>query len=155
LETGEWTVAQLTGQTVLIVEDEGLQAVDLMAMLQADDAEVIAAQTMEDAISVAQQKRISVAVLDVKLQNGKDCAPICHFLQERRVPFVFLTGFPEHHVLGKFPNVPVLPKPATKEQLLECITGVIWKDNSKRRSANLLSEADHLNLVGPATLTKL
>jgi DNA-binding response OmpR family regulator len=68
-----------------------------MAMLQSDDAGVIAALTAADAISAVQQERISVAVLDVKLGDGKDCGPICSFLQERRVPFIFVTGNSQYH----------------------------------------------------------
>lgn len=124
----------LGGQTVLVVEDEGLQALDVLAALQSHGAEVIAAQTLEDAISAAaRQKSISVAVLDIVLQGGKDCTLICRYLQETRVPFVFLTAHTKHHILADFPTVPVIAKTAHKEQLLECLAEVIGNGGSRRR----------------------
>jgi CheY-like chemotaxis protein len=126
-------MAQLAGHTILVVEDESLIALDMMAILHAEGAQVIAARSVLEAFEVAAFTRISAAILDVNLGPEGDCAPICRMLDQRHVPFLFYTGYPEGGVLEEFPRASVLPKPATKKQLLDCILGALGQEHSNRR----------------------
>jgi DNA-binding response OmpR family regulator len=75
-------MTQLTGHTILMVEDQGLIALDMMAILQAEGAQVIAARSVLEAFEVAAYTRISAAILNVQLGPEGDCAPICRMLNK-------------------------------------------------------------------------
>jgi hypothetical protein len=49
------------------------------------------------------------------------------------VPFFFYTGYRVGGLLDEFPNASVLLKPATKQQFLDCLAGVLKNDNFKRQ----------------------
>ena len=118
-------VALLRGKTILVVEDEALIAIDLEVTLTAEGAQVIASPALDHAFKAAQKHaEISAAVLDVNLGQN-DCGPLCQLLAERQVPFIFHTGYFAGGVLDQWPKAPVLSKPSTKEQLLECLAGAL------------------------------
>ncbi len=126
-------MARLSGQTILIVEDDGLIALDLMAILQFEGAEVIAAADAKGACAIARHTAVSAAILDVQLGVGKTCAPIGRLLEQQHVPFIFYTGYRVGGVLEEFPKASVLGKPTTKDQLLHCIFGAISSHVPMRR----------------------
>ena len=115
--------ASLHGQKILIVEDEPFIALDMEATLSSAGAEVISALQMEEAFEAAQNADISAAVLDVNLADG-DCAPLCEVLAQRQVPFIFHTGYVDGGPIDKWPR-PVVAKPSTQDELLQCLAGAI------------------------------
>jgi CheY-like chemotaxis protein len=134
-------VAQLDGRTIPIVENESLIALDLMAILQSEGADVFAAMDLQEAFAVARQTELSAAILDINLGHighRGDCAPICRMLDQRHVPSLFHTGYRLGGVLDEFPKASVLVKPATKVQLLDCLNGVLSDDKTRRRYADAL-----------------
>ena len=114
----------LHGQRVLIVEDEPFIALDMEATLSAAGAEVISAQHLGDAFEAAQHADISAAVLDVNLGDG-DCDQVCEVLAQRQVPFIFHTGYVDGGPIDRWPR-PVVAKPATQDELLDCLTAVLF-----------------------------
>ena len=126
-------MAQLSGHTILIVEDESLIALDMMAVLHSEDAQVIAARSALEAFDGAAHTKISAAILDINLGQHGDCGPICRMLQERHVPFIFHTGYRVGGVLEEFPRASILMKPATKKQLLDCVIGALSHTDARRR----------------------
>ncbi len=116
-------MTRLRGKTILIVEDESLIALDMIATLHAEGADVIPARNVLEAFTIIQNINISAAVLDVKLADANDCAPICYLLEEKQVPFVFHTGYTTGGVLDEYPKASILIKPATKAQLVDCVLG--------------------------------
>ena len=127
-------MALLRGKTILIVEDEALIALDLEVTLTSEGAQVITSPALDHAFKVAQKHaEISAAILDVQL-GEKDCAPLCQMLELRQVPFIFHTGYGAGGVLDQWPQAPVLTKPSTKEQLLNCLTGAL---NGSREALDL------------------
>jgi CheY-like chemotaxis protein len=122
----------LVGQTVLVVEDEVLVSLDMAALLGAEGAEVISARTLREAFAASLHVPISVAILDVNLGSA-DCGPICRELARRKVPFIFYTGYRTGGVLEEFPRASILAKPATKDQLLDCLAGAMSDHLPRRR----------------------
>jgi CheY-like chemotaxis protein len=105
----------LDGQNrcVLVVEDEELVAMDLCAEL-----EQLGWQVLGPAATVAQAEAVlrdsppvDVAVLDVNLR-GRPVYPLAEALLERRVPFLFCTGYEIVDPGGRFQTAPVVRKPA-------------------------------------------
>ena len=124
---------KLRGETVLIVEDEPLIALDVHAIASEDGASVIAALSCKEAKKMATSCDISVAILDVRLDN-EDCTElICHHLRARKIPFMFYTGFNKHEIMSMWPDVPVIEKPASQTLILEGMRQLLF---SKKVNAN-------------------
>ena len=124
---------KLRGETVLIVEDEPLIALEVHAIASEDGASVIAALSCKEAKKMATSCDISVAILDVRLDN-EDCTElICHHLRARKIPFMFYTGFNKHEIMSMWPDVPVIEKPASQTLILEGMRQLLF---SKKVNAN-------------------
>ena len=113
----------LSGRVVLVVEDEPLVALDIVDLLNEFGATVLTARNVPDALALIARANICSAVLDINLV-GDDCAPICHHLSQRGIPFLFHTGYSDAPVLIKWSAAPVLRKPASGERIVEMLTGL-------------------------------
>src|SRR5947209_17216676 len=81
----------LVGQSVLIVEDEPLVALDVHSVLRTTGVSIISATSAGEAIQLIAYAEISAAIVDVQL-GAQDAAEVCRLLESRRIPFVFYTG---------------------------------------------------------------
>ena len=104
---------KLFGQTVLVLEDEPLVLLDIEAIILAAGGEVITAGTVSKALELADDPSITLALIDVKIEDGNTCEPVCERLAEYGVPFAFYTGYTNPAVLSRFPDVPVIGKPSS------------------------------------------
>lgn len=92
----------MAGRRVLVVEDDYFIAKGLVRYLRAAGADVVGpAATVADALDLVQAGPLDGAVLDLNLQ-GELAFAVADALVERRVPFVFATGYgadviPERH----------------------------------------------------------
>lgn len=109
----------LLGQTVLAVEDEVLIAMDLEKMLADAGADVVCAASVADAIREATQIKLTAAVLDVQLGN-ESVEPVCNYLQELRVPFIFATGY-HNPPSPRWEPVPRISKPYSTGDIVQGI----------------------------------
>jgi CheY-like chemotaxis protein len=112
----------LTGHRVLVVEDEMLVLMmieDMLADLGCDC--VTAAATIDQALALIDGQSFDAALLDVNL-NGKNSHLVADALAERGVPFVFSTGYSDHHPRdGGSQDRAVLRKPFRYEELVEIL----------------------------------
>lgn len=107
----------LEGKRILIVEDEFLIAMTARDMVEEYGAIVIGpAATVRDALALANNENIDVALLDLNLQ-GQSSAAVAEALDARQIPIVFATGYARGH--GKESACHrVLGKPYTQEKLV-------------------------------------
>lgn len=108
----------IQGMKVLVVEDEALVALMLEDML-ADFGCVVAgsAETVAKALSlIAGASGIDAAILDVHI-GGEMVFPVADALLDRRVPFVFSTGFGPADLGSRYPDSLLLAKPYPPEAL--------------------------------------
>ena len=83
----------LSGKRVLIVEDDTILAMNLADEIAAQGATAIGpAATVADALDVIASSELDGAVVDINL-GGKAAFPVADALADRRVPFVFATGY--------------------------------------------------------------
>jgi ActR/RegA family two-component response regulator len=86
-------MTQLAGKRALIVEDDNVLAMHLAGELAAQGATVIGpAATVAEALDVIASSELDVAIVDINL-GGKAAFPVADALADRRVPFVFATGY--------------------------------------------------------------
>lgn len=84
----------LAGVAVLVAEDEFFVAEDLAYALEQRGATVVgpAADLARALALIEQTPQLGAAVLDINLK-GEMVFPVADALRERRVPFVFATGY--------------------------------------------------------------
>lgn len=84
---------ELTGLRVFIVEDEALVLLTLEDMLADLGCQVVvSAQQVEEALRLALDVAVDVALLDVNV-GGRRIDPVAHILATRGIPIVFVTGY--------------------------------------------------------------
>jgi CheY-like chemotaxis protein len=102
---------------VLVVEDEIMIRMLLEDMLDDLGCEVVgAAGTIDEALALARDAAVDVAILDVNL-NGSPVYPVADTLMARRVPFIFSTGYGEQGLPESYRDCQLLQKPFQLENL--------------------------------------
>lgn len=110
--------AELAGETILIVEDEPLIALDLQTTLESAGAEVISASVDQAGLAVA-GRTFSAAVLDAR-PGSSDHRPIARQLRQANVPFLFYsTHAPEDVTTVR--GAPVVLKPERPQEIVAAI----------------------------------
>lgn len=108
----EAAIQRLKGRRILVVEDEYIIAADLTQSLEDFGVSVIGpAGSVRDALAlVSGNPAIDAAVLDINLSAEK-IYPVAAALRERRVPFVFATGYDRWVIPDEYADIPRLEKP--------------------------------------------
>ena len=116
---------RLTGKCFLVVEDEPLVALDIVAGLKDGGAQVAGpVGTIKDALHVIDTKSFDAALLDGNV-HGQPVDEIAAALTRRRVPFVFVTGYGPQGLPRAFATVAILSKPFTHNQLLDAAAALV------------------------------
>ena len=113
--TGE----SLEGLRLFLVEDEALVAMLLEDMLSDLGCVVIdVAGSLSQALDRLDSLDATAdgAILDVNL-GGEQVYPFADALAERRIPFIFATGYGRMGVAARYPTAPVLAKPYGSTEL--------------------------------------
>ena len=113
----------LHGQSILVVEDEPLIALDITEVLESAGAAVTTTNTLKHAMILVERDGLSVAILDHALGED-DSSALCARLKERGIPFMIYSGF--KLVGGACEDALHLEKPADEGQLLAAITKLIF-----------------------------
>lgn len=79
---------------ILVLDDEPLILLDLQWAVECAGCLPLTACSCEEALSIVEQTKVDVAILDVSLGGGSNCAPVARRLAEQGIPFVFHTGDP-------------------------------------------------------------
>ncbi len=116
--------ASLKGARVLIVEDAVLLALELETGLSEAGAEVVGpAYELEEAMALL-DRPIDAAVLDANL-NGRSVAPVAEVLSQRKIPFVFATGYGETGGAPGGFEAPVIRKPYDVTQVAAAVAALL------------------------------
>jgi DNA-binding response OmpR family regulator len=119
------TVAGLAGLRVLVVEDEAVIATEVEHGLKAAGCLVVGpAASMDGALSLLDRQQVDAALLDINL-NGELVFPVADLLVARQVPFVFLTGYDERIIPGRFRSRSVCRKPCGPQRMLGALRAAV------------------------------
>lgn len=116
-------VADLSGATILLAEDELLIAMECEHMLrQAGAADVKVAPDIETALSFVEDvPALTIAILDINLGES-DSEPVANALLERGIPFIYASGYTKSAEGDATSHgKPVVVKPYQQKDLLVAI----------------------------------
>jgi two-component sensor histidine kinase/DNA-binding response OmpR family regulator len=110
----------LRGKRFLIVEDEPLIALEIMAGLESVGVNVEGpVGSVQEALrAIDDDCSFDGVLLDANLR-GEPAGEIAAALTRRNIPFVFVTGYGRQALPESFGRSPILTKPFTQEQLLQ------------------------------------
>jgi DNA-binding response OmpR family regulator len=115
----------LEGLRVLVVEDDYLISLLLDDMLTSAGCVVVGPlPRLTDALEASAKENCDAAVLDVNL-GGERVYPVAKILAERRVPFVFVTGYSGDVLPREYAEQPRIAKPFRAAQLLGALSNLI------------------------------
>ncbi|RYG35099.1 MAG: response regulator [Burkholderiales bacterium] len=108
---------QVRGSRVLVVEDQYLIADEVVRLLKSWGAEVLGpARDIDAAISIVEQSRVDLAVLDINMR-GRKIYPAADALRKRGIPFVFVSAYDRSEVRADFHNAVFIGKPFPPQTL--------------------------------------
>src|SRR5688572_1513504 len=122
----------LSHARILLVENEPLLALEFaQTVIEANGTITATARSREEALQLAISSEINVAVLDVKLPDGKSFA-VAEILAERGIPFLFCTGdVADRQQFKDWPGVPVIGKPYKAETIVHEINSLLERHSSR------------------------
>ena len=96
------------GGRVLVCDDNLLMAEVVAEFLRECGLEPIGpVGRLESAMRVARERALDGAIRDINL-GGRPCVPICAILSTRRIPFMFLTGYPHAAIPIEYREAPLI-----------------------------------------------
>jgi DNA-binding response OmpR family regulator len=113
----------LHGKRILVVEDEPLIAMEIVATLQEAGC-AVAGPTANVAAAVALvEAGCDGALLDANL-SGEPVGELAATLTRAGVPFAFVTGYDSEALPPPFRSAPLLRKPFTSDRLVATVTAL-------------------------------
>jgi CheY-like chemotaxis protein len=102
-----------------VVEDEAMIAALIEAVLAEAGCLVVGpVASLERALQSVESGRCDAAVLDVRVNNAEAYC-VADALLDRRIPFVFVSGFAQKDMPAKYRACPYLAKPFEPAAILE------------------------------------
>ena len=116
---------ELEGHRFLVVEDEYLIAVDLVATLEALGMEVAGpAASVNEALQLLERgDHLDGAVLDINLRNER-VYPVADVLAAHSIPFVFTTGYDAGDIPSAYAGAPCCQKPIDKAEIVRLLSKI-------------------------------
>jgi len=130
-----FSAEKLTGQHVLIVEDEYFLAQDLVDFFQDLGVQVLGpAASVSEALKLLESAEVQGAILDVNLR-GERVYPVADVLRQKHVPFVFASGYGGELEPRAYADVPRCIKPVDFGVLVQTLVEQMDGQRAPRLSA--------------------
>lgn len=114
-------MTELSGYSVLVIEDDFYLADDAQMALEAAGASVIGpVGNTDDALVLIATTRPDIALVDVNLGKGASFESAAA-LRASGIPFLFLTGYDANVIPAEYADAPRLQKPVDKRSLLTAL----------------------------------
>jgi DNA-binding response OmpR family regulator len=114
----------LRGRSILVVEEEPHVAWGLADGLRRAGAKVFAADKLRDALYLAEHPALSAAVLNLRI-GDETTARVCRRLAHLGVPFMLLTRYDASEASKRWPEAPVVNKPADSALVVDTVARLV------------------------------
>jgi len=119
----------IQGKRILVVDDEPLIAMDIVASLEDHGCEVVGpATTLQKALSLVENESIDAVLLDANLA-GDPVDALAAVLVERKIPFAFVSGYGREGLPDAYQQVALIKKPFQRQRLIEVVCDMVNGDN--------------------------
>lgn len=109
---------------MLVVEDEALILLDIeQTLVEAGVGRVFTAATSAEALAIIETTPLDAAVLDLRLGRAETSEEPARRLQQKGVPFVFLSG--STAIVESFADVPLVNKPFSTDELVAVLQSLL------------------------------
>lgn len=118
-----WDAVRVTtnaGKRVLVVEDDPVVAMVVEDTLRDMGLEVLVDLSLVDALSEIETSEFDVALIDMGLR-GEIAYPLMMALQERKVPFMVMSGGDLLSLAAELPQVRMMSKPLDMKSLQKAV----------------------------------
>jgi DNA-binding response OmpR family regulator len=113
------------GGRVLVCDDNLLMADIVAEFLRECGLEPMGpVGRLETAMHMARERALDGAILDINL-NGRPCFPVCALLSARRIPFIFLTGYPAAAIPIEYRGAVLVTKPFEVTEMKEIVAEML------------------------------
>jgi CheY-like chemotaxis protein len=113
------------GGRVLVCDDNLLMADVVAEFVREGGLEPVGpVGRLESAMQMARERALDGAILDINL-GGRPCFPVCTILSARRIPFVFLTGYPAAAIPIEYRVAPLVTKPFEPNEMKEIVAHML------------------------------
>jgi DNA-binding NtrC family response regulator len=112
----------LSGQSILIIEDQALIALDIQQALEDQGAKTTTVRTIAAALLAIEDPAISATIVDHALGDG-DGSVLCQRLKDRGVPFITYSG--HANLAGACAGARHLTKPTSEALLVSTLKDVL------------------------------
>ena len=109
----------MTGNSVLIVEDDALIALQHEAHVKALGYTVVTASQLKEALEQVARHDLIAAIVDYRLHQ-ETAEPLMNELQIINIPFAIVTAYPTAILADIFEGFPIITKPCQQIDF-ECI----------------------------------
>ena len=109
---------RLWGRSILVVEDELLIAMEIVAALEKAGAHATMTTTVRHALILVEHDGLSGAIMDHGLSDG-DSKTLCARLKERGIPYISYSGYLA--VASADPATPHITKPVQMDVLMTAL----------------------------------
>ena len=117
--------AQLVGRRILVLEDDFYLADDARRWLEGAGAEVLGPTgSIEKALDLLGNERVDGALVDINLGTGPSFA-VSRALEDRGVPFAFVTGYDDEVIPDDLNSAPRLQKPVKQQALIAAVVDLL------------------------------
>ena len=124
------SLRMLDGKHALLLEDDGLIAVNTGSDLAEVGVGVEVVDTCTDGLRLLGEREFDFAVLDIKLVDETSYA-LASELRRRGVPFLFISGY--DRTRADFADTTLLQKPFSRDALLDAIVSLIGEEEGHER----------------------
>lgn len=119
------TEGKLAGRRILVVEDDYLQARDMIDCLEGEGAQIVGPTgRAADVAALIASGAPHAAIVDINLGQGASFETADE-LKRRGTPFLFLTGYDQTSIPPHFDTVPRLEKPANERKVIKLLCSLM------------------------------
>ena len=140
----------MTDHRILVVEDEGVAALDIRRTLESFGHEVVGPVVSgSDAISYAERLRPDLVLMDIVLKGNMDGIDAAVQIKDRfSIPVIFLTAYAEDELLRRAKLAEpfgYIIKPFSRQELQSAIEIALFKHRANMQLKRSLDESERLN----------
>jgi DNA-binding response OmpR family regulator len=113
---------------VLIVEDDALAAMYLEEVINDISAAIVVVSASVAGTKDALNASFDIAFLDVEVTNGQTF-DVARTLQEKEIPFAFVSGSSRADVPDGLHSAPFIPKPFHRGEIADALSSLLPERN--------------------------